>query len=134
MLRAVISVGGELYGGRQGCDVLIQYGGLNNEDPVEFYITLIEAKKTIILDYGLSICEEREGGPAAIASPPSDNESGHILVNGVEIPVRSSLTSEDLVKLIIDIYESTGVVHPRFTVPIAVHDNHVFGNGAIAFA
>lgn len=127
----MISASLELLATHPRCDVLIDYSQALSHDSTDILISIIEAKKTLTLDYGLSICEELSH-PIDFISSQASNDEKKIIINGVEVPISKSLTMEDLVKLIIDIYEYSTSAIETYTMPTFINNKYVFGSGALA--
>jgi hypothetical protein len=112
------------------CDVVLDYGKALNYESLDILISIVEAKKTLTLDYGLSICEE-SSHVISFSHTPKSNDEKKIVVNGVEIPIKEIITTEDLVKLIIDIYEYSINSIEEYSLPVKIDNDNVFGSAAL---
>ena len=113
------------------CDVVLDYSEALNYESLDILISIVEAKKTLTLDYGLSICEESIHAISFNHAPKSNDEK-KIVINGVEIPIKETITTEDLVKLIIDIYEYSINSIEGYSLPVKIDNDNVFGSAALA--
>ncbi|MCC6010201.1 MAG: hypothetical protein LM585_00920 [Fervidicoccaceae archaeon] len=113
------------------CDVVLDYSEALNYESLDILISIVEAKKTLTLDYGLSICEESIHAISFNHAPKSNDEK-KIVINGVEIPIKETITTEDLVKLIIDIYEYSINSIEEYSLPVKIDNDNVFGSAALA--
>jgi hypothetical protein len=113
------------------CDVVLDYGEALNYESQDILLSIVEAKKTLTLDYGLSICEE-SSHTISFSHAPKSNDEKKIVVNVVEIPLNETITTEDLVKLIIDIYEYSVNSIEEYSLPVKIDNDNLFSNAALA--
>lgn len=111
--------------------MVIEYPLSYDDNSTSFYLSFIEAKKILTLDYGLRVCENTKY-MGINESFWTMNQYKKLIINDVDIDISDSLTPEELAKLMIDIYESSNNINNSYEIPINLSNNYLFGDGVLA--
>jgi len=111
------------------CDVVVEAPWAAWAGDPGLLATLVEAKKTLALDFGLRVCDDLFRPSAPWHTAGFDYT---ITINGVEVRAGPSMTPDDLARIILEVYSSPWQESGEAVVWAGGSDEPRFGAAATA--